>query len=59
VPTLTVGSSSSGTATVTISPYIPAGSYYVLACADRSGYVAESNENNNCGASALVQVNAP
>ncbi len=59
VPALAVGGSSSGTATVTISPYIPAGNYYVLACADGNGYVAESNENNNCGASASVQVTAP
>ncbi len=59
VPALAVGGSSTGTATVTISPYIPAGSYYVLACADGNRYVAESNENNNCGASALVQVIAP
>lgn len=59
VPALAVRGSSSGTATVTISPYIPAGNYYVLACADGNRYVAETNENNNCGASALVQVTAP
>jgi len=59
VPTLAAGGSSTGTATVTISPYAPAGSYYVLACADANRYVAESNENNNCEASALLQVSAP
>jgi subtilisin family serine protease len=58
VPALAAGSSSTGTATLTVSPYVPAGSYYVLACADANNYVAESNENNNCTASALVQVAA-
>lgn len=58
VPALAAGSSSVGTATVTISPYVPVGSYYVLACADGNGYVAESNENNNCAASALLRVSA-
>ncbi len=58
VPPLAAGSSSTGTATVTVSPYVPVGSYYVLACADANNYVAESNENNNCAASALVQVAA-
>jgi len=58
VPALAAGSSSTGTATVTVSPYVPAGSYYVLACADANNYVAESNENNNCAASPLVQVTA-
>lgn len=59
VPSLAAGGSSTGTATVTISPYAPAGSYYVLACADANRYVAESNDNNNCEASALLQVSAP
>jgi subtilase family serine protease len=44
---------------VTISPYVPAGSYYVLACADANRYIAESNENNNCAASAPLQVSTP
>lgn len=56
VPALAAGSSSTGTTTVTVSPYVPAGSYYVLACADADNYVAESNENNNCAASTLVRV---
>jgi len=59
VPALAAGGFSTGTATVTISPYAPAGNYYVLACADANRYVAESNENNNCEASALLQVSAP
>ena len=56
VPALAPAASSTGTATVTISPYAPAGSYYLLACADASRYVAESSETNNCAASALLQV---
>jgi subtilisin family serine protease len=59
VPALAAGASSTGTATVTVSPYTPAGSYYVLACADANRYVAESDENNNCAASPLVRVGAP
>jgi subtilisin family serine protease len=58
VPALAAEGSSAGTATVTISPYVPVGSYYVLACADANNYVAETNENNNCAASALLQVTA-
>jgi CARDB/Cep192 domain 4 len=58
VPALAAGSSSTGTATVTVSPYVPVGSYYVLACADANRYVAESNESNNCAASPLLRVTA-
>ena len=58
VPALAPGASSTGTATVSISPYAPAGSYYVLACADANRYVAETSESNNCAASALVPVSA-
>ncbi len=57
VPALAPGASSTGTAAVTVSPYTPAGSFYVLACADNNRNVGESNENNNCRASALVRVN--
>lgn len=56
VPALAAGASSTGTATVSVSPYTPAGSFYVLACADGGRSVAESNESNNCKASGLVQV---
>lgn len=58
LPLLASGASSTGTATVTLSPYTPPGSYYVLACADGSRYVPESNENNNCAASPRLQVSA-
>jgi subtilisin family serine protease len=58
VPALAAGGSSNGTATVTVSPYVPAGSYYVLACADANNYVVESNKNNNCAASSPVRVTA-
>jgi hypothetical protein len=59
VPALAPGASSTGTATVTISPYTPAGSFYVLACADGGKSVAESNESNNCKASGPVAVKTP
>jgi subtilase family serine protease len=59
VPALAAGGFSTGTTTVTISPYAPAGNYYVLACADVNQYVAEANENNNCAASVLLPVSAP
>lgn len=59
VPALAAGGFSTATTTVTISAYAPAGNYYVLACADANRYIAESNENNNCAASVLLQVSAP
>jgi hypothetical protein len=41
----------------TIPASTPAGSYHLLACADDLGAVSESNETNNCIASAgMVQV---
>jgi subtilase family serine protease len=62
VPTLGPGASSTGTLTVTVPTTTTLGTYYLLACADDAGIltVAESNETNNCIASAaLVQVTAP
>ena len=59
VPSLAAAGASTGTTTITISPYAPAGNYFVLACADVNRYVAESNENNNCAASVLLPVSAP
>ncbi len=56
VPVLAPGANSSGTVTVTI-PSIALGTYYLLACADDQKNVVESNEKNNCIASATtVQV---
>ena len=57
VPALAAGNSSQGSVTVTVPTGIPAGNYYLLACADDTGVVPETNENNNCTASATkVQV---
>ena len=59
VPALGVGGSSSGTVSVTVPGTTAAGTYFLLACADDTGAVAESNEGNNCRASATtVQVQA-
>jgi hypothetical protein len=47
------------TVTVTIPSSVPAGVYYLLACADDTSAVNEVNEANNCLASvATVQVKA-
>lgn len=46
-----------GTASVSISNPT-AGTYYVRACTDYGGTVAESNEGNNCGAWTMVTVSA-
>jgi probable HAF family extracellular repeat protein len=57
VSTLAAGSRSAGTATVTIPGGTPRGRYVLLACADDFQAVAESNEADNCRASAgTVQV---
>jgi subtilase family serine protease len=49
---LTAGSGSSGTVTVTVPSATPLGLYYLLACADDTGSVAESQETNNCRSSS-------
>jgi len=51
VPALGPGASSSGSTTVTIPASTADGGYYLLACADDTGVVSESNESNNCRAS--------
>ena len=55
------GRSAPGTATVTIQRNtVPSGTYYLLACADDTGLVTESIENNNCRASGTtVRVPGP
>ncbi len=54
------GVSSTGTKTVTIPTNAPHGLFYLLACADDTGRVAETNEDNNCRASATqVRVGQP
>jgi subtilase family serine protease len=60
VPMLVAGANSPGGATVTVPGGTPANRYFVLACADDATVVAESNETNQCLASATtVQVTAP
>ncbi|MBI5195329.1 MAG: hypothetical protein HZA10_03290 [Nitrospirae bacterium] len=57
VPALNPGATSRGRVNVTIPITTPAGTYYLLACADDTNTVAESNERNNCKASSTtVQV---
>jgi uncharacterized repeat protein (TIGR01451 family) len=52
VGTLVAGESSEGSTNYTIPASTPAGSYYLLACADDLEAVSESVEINNCAASA-------
>jgi subtilase family serine protease len=57
VPGLAPGGISTGTMDVRIPDATPVGFYYLLACADDTILVAESNENNNCRVSVTrVQV---
>lgn len=57
VPALGVGASSSGTVSVTVPAATAPNTYFLLACADDTTTVPESNEGNNCKASATtVQV---
>jgi cysteine-rich repeat protein len=46
---LAIGQTSGGT--VVVAPTAPPGSYFLLACADVSAQVTESDEKNNCKAS--------
>src|SRR5206468_1907433 len=51
---------SSGTVTVTVSAGTAGGTYFLLACADDTLVVPETNESNNCKASATqVTVSGP
>ena len=52
VPALAPSASSSGAATVTLPTSAPLGTYYLIACADDTKVSVESNETNNCVASA-------
>jgi hypothetical protein len=52
VPGLAAGANSTGTVTVTIPAATAAATYFVIACADDLKTVFESNELNNCKASA-------
>lgn len=60
VVALGFGASSTGTATVYLPAAVPAGSYRLMACADDLKSVTESDEADNCLASAgVVAVGAP
>ena len=61
VPALAAAASHSGTVTVTIPATTPLNTYFLLACADDLGQVAESDEGGNCIASptATVTVTRP
>jgi hypothetical protein len=52
VGSLAGGASSTGTVTVTIPSSTGLSSYFLLACSDDTKVVAESDEKNNCRASA-------
>ncbi len=52
VPALAPGKTSSGTASVSVPPNMPAGTYFLLGCADDTLAVVESNETNNCSPAA-------
>jgi len=54
VPILGPGAVSSGSRTVTIPTSAPAGVYFLLACGDDTFKRLESNETNNCLASATT-----
>ncbi len=56
IPALAAGATSSGSVTVTIPPATPINTYYLLACADDLNTVAETDETNNCVASATAIV---
>jgi subtilase family serine protease len=56
VAALAPGVSLSANTTVTIPSTTPAGTYFVLACADNTNTVDESNEINNCLASGSLIV---
>jgi subtilase family serine protease len=60
IATLAPGATSTGSLLVTIPTATPPGAYFLLACADDTGVVAESDETNNCRASVTtIQVTAP
>jgi subtilase family serine protease len=56
VPALMPGASSQGEVVVKVPSKTPVGLHYLLACTDENSTVAETDEANNCGASA-TQVN--
>lgn len=59
VAALAVGATSTATGTVTVPAGMPAGAYYLIACADDTARVPEIDETNNCLASTTVVVTTP
>lgn len=60
VPALAAGGTSTGTKNLTVPATVVHGLYHVIACADFNNTVTESNEANNCRASAgLVTIQVP
>ena len=60
VPALGSGATSTGTATLTIPSNTTLGPYFLLACADDTNAVAESDDANNClASSSAVQITRP
>jgi hypothetical protein len=59
VPSLTPAGTHSGTVTVTIPPTTPLNTYFLLACADGSGALVETDEANNCKASSTTVTVTP
>jgi subtilase family serine protease len=52
VPALAAGAQSAGTVTLTVPTSATGGNYYLLACADDTSVITESDETNNCKAAA-------
>jgi len=59
LPGLAAGGSHSGTVTVTIPTVTPLNTYFLLACADGPNTVVETDETNNCKASATTVTVTP
>ena len=60
VPALGASATSTGTASVAVPSNMSLGAYYLIACADNTTNVTESDETNNCLASdTSVQVTKP
>jgi hypothetical protein len=54
VPVLASGTASSGKTTVSVPSGVAHGSYYLVACADDTGTVIETNSSNRCTASSTT-----
>jgi subtilase family serine protease len=59
VPALAAGGSHSGTVTLTIPGATPPNTYFLLACADATNAVVETDETNNCKASSTTVTITP